>query len=465
MRLFACLVLSLLTLAPVARAQSDRPNIVFILADDLGYSDLGIYGNPFNETPRIDSLARGGTYFTQAYVASPICSPSRAAIMTGKHPARLHLTNFLVGRRTDPASPLLPAPFQHYLPPAEETLAERLKAEGYATGIVGKWHLGNADSVAAYAQGFDYDRIIGRNGLDYYNYSITSHGETVFEDDGTHYLTDKLTDYAVDFIGRQSEDDPFFLYVPYSVPHVFIVPRGDKLRPYFFKYNEFGGKYNPYYAAMLESMDDGVGRILDALEAKGLSENTIVVFTSDNGGLGLDELGPVPTTNDPLRAWKGFVYEGGARVPFIVRWPARIAPGQVNDNYITGTDHLPTFMEIMDQRDLPDIDGQSYLASLLDPQAGSFRGPIYWHYPHFSNQTSRPSGAVRLGPYKLVEHFETGAVELYDLSVDVGERTDVSAHFPQVTSEMHTMLRNWRAEVDATMPPPNPDYAPPDSNE
>jgi arylsulfatase A len=241
--------LALLLFLLVTPAAAQRPNIVFILADDLGYSDLGAYGNPFNETPRIDSLARMGMRFTQAYVASPVCSPSRAAIMTGRHPARLHLTNFLVGLRTDTTSNLDPAPFQHYLAPGETTLAEMLRDQGYNTGIVGKWHLGGADSVSAHTQGFDNDRIIAKNGLDYYNYSISSRGETVFEDDGTHYITDKLTDYAVEFIEQQSADTPFFLYVPYSAPHVLIVPRGDKLRPYLFKYNQFGGRYNPYYAA------------------------------------------------------------------------------------------------------------------------------------------------------------------------------------------------------------------------
>ncbi|MEZ4699027.1 MAG: sulfatase [Rhodothermales bacterium] len=447
---FVILFVALFLALPAA---AQRPNIVFILADDLGYSDLGAYGNPFNETPRIDSLARMGMRFTQAYVASPICSPSRAAIMTGRHPARLHLTNYLVGLRTDPSSNLDPAPFQHYLAPGETTLAEMLREAGYNTGIVGKWHLGGADSVSAHAQGFEYDRIISKNGLDYYNYSISSRNETVFEDDGTHYITDRLTDYAVDFIDQQTADKPFFLYVPYSAPHVLIVPRGDKLRPFLFKYNAFGGRYNPYYAALLESLDDGVGRILDALAANGLDENTLVVFTSDNGGLGIDELGPTPTFNDPLRAWKGFVYEGGARIPYIVRWPGHIDAGTTNDHYITGTDHLPTFMDILGVHDFPrPLDGISYLATLRDASAPFDRGPIYWHYPHFSNQTSRPAGAMRLGDFKLVEHYETGALELYDLSVDVGENVDVSRHFPEKTAAMHAMLRAWRAEVDATMP-------------
>jgi arylsulfatase A-like enzyme len=210
---------------------------------------------------------------------------------------------------------------------------------------------------------------------------------------------------------------------------------------------------------MLESLDDGVGRIVDAVNEAGVAENTIIVCTSDNGGLGLDELGPVPTSNEPLRAWKGFVYEGGARVPYIVSWPGRIQANSVNTHYITGTDHLPTFVDMLGVQSLPEnLDGVSYLSTLYRPEDPFERGAIYWHYPHFSNQTSRPAGAMRLGRYKLVEHFETGAVELYDLSVDLSERNDVSAHFPEKTAELHDMLLAWREEVNATMPPPNPDY-------
>lgn len=223
---FACFVLLFTSLQQESIAQQQKPNVIFILTDDMGYTDLGCYGNPYNQTPYIDELASQGMRFSQAYVASPICSPSRAAIMTGKHPARLHLTNFLVGNRTDSESPLLPAErATEGLSGSEITLAELMKKEGYTNGMVGKWHLGSGKDQIPTSQGFDYDRVIGKNGLDYYNYSITSSNQTVFEDDGTEYLTDKLTDYAVDFID-QNKDKPFFLYLAYSAPHVFIVPRG-----------------------------------------------------------------------------------------------------------------------------------------------------------------------------------------------------------------------------------------------
>ncbi|MBW3630892.1 MAG: sulfatase [Gemmatimonadetes bacterium] len=465
-RILSLALLAVGTFAALAEAQgagqggTPRPNIVFILADDLGYSDLSAYGHPYNRTPTLEALAQRGMRFTQAYVASPICSPSRAAIMSGKHPARLNLTNYLVGLRTDSLSRLLPAPFAHQMPAREVTLAELLKQQGYSTGIVGKWHLGEADSVAAFNQGFDYDRIIGRNGLDYYNYSIKSRNREIFADSGTTYLTDKLTDYGVEFI-EQNRERPFFLYLAYSAPHVFIVPRGDKLRPYMQTYNRFGGKYNPYYAAMLESLDDGVGRILARLRELNIDQNTIVVFTSDNGGLGIDELGPVPTSNEPLRAWKGFVYEGGNRVPLIVSWPGQIPQNVTNDNYITGTDYLPTFMEILGVRTLPALlDGRSFLSTLRDPGAPFDRGAIFWHYPHFSNQTSRPAGAVRLGNFKLVENYETGKLELFDLGSDIFERSDLSGRMPDKTRELHRLLLSWRQEVGANMPIPSPAYRP-----
>ncbi|HWS00287.1 MAG TPA: sulfatase, partial [Prolixibacteraceae bacterium] len=347
---------------------SNQPNIVFILADDLGWKDLGCYGNPFNETPNIDLLAKSGVRFTQAYAACPVCSPTRASIMTGIYPAKLQLTNFIAGNRTDPASPVLPASWKPYLEARETTLPELLKTKGYTTGMVGKWHLGDKDSIAPWGQGFDYSRMIGKNGLDYYNYSIyLGSYQEEFTDHGTEYMTDKLTGYAVDFI-KQSAKKPFFLYMAYSAPHVFTVPRADKLKKYFLKYEKFEGKYNPNYAAMVESLDDGVGVIVQTLKELGLLENTLIVFTSDNGGLGLDELGPIPTNMAPLRKWKGHIYEGGTRVPAMVSWAGKIAPGAVSDTYFSSIDYLPTFCELTGITAIPEkADGQSVLSLFLKP--------------------------------------------------------------------------------------------------
>jgi len=443
-----------------AKAQ-DKPNIVFILTDDLGWKDLACYGNPHIETPVLDSLARSGILFTQSYASCPVCSPTRASILTGKYPARLKLTNFLVGNRTDPESPVLPPPdWKTYLGASEITLPELLKEKGYASAMIGKWHVGSHDSIAPWSQGFDYTRLIGKNGLDYYNYSIFIDSyQNEWTDNGTHYLTDKLTEYGVEFITR-NRDKPFFLYLSYSAPHVFIVPRGDKLRKYFFKYGRSEEKFNPYYAAMVESIDDGVGEIMNALRRQGLSENTIVVFTSDNGGLGLDELGPTPTSMLPLRKWKGHIYEGGIRVPTIISWPGKIPQGSVSDRYFTSTDWLPTFCEITGITDLPkDIDGISILPLLKNPDAEGYNNrPVFWHYPHFSNQLGRPAGAVRLGDYKLVELYETGKLELYNLAEDISEANDLSDKLKQKTMEMYGLLSEWRKNMDAQMPIPNPEF-------
>jgi arylsulfatase A-like enzyme len=380
--------------------------------------------------------------------------------MTGKYPARLQLTNYIKGERTDPQSPVLPANWKPYLEGSEITLPELLKTKGYTTGMVGKWHLGNDKGQSPWEQGFDYSRMIGKNGLDYYNYSIYQDSyQNEFVDKGTEYLTDKLTDYGVEFI-RQNTKKPFFLYLTYSAPHVFIVPRGDKLRKYFFKYAKFDEKYNPYYAAMVESLDDGVGRIMETLKEQGLLENTLVVFTSDNGGVGLDELGPIPTSCAPLRKWKGHIYEGGTRVPAIVSWPGKIKQGAASNQYYSSIDYLPTFCELVGISKLPEkMDGKSVAPMLLKPETNFMQNrPLFWHYPHFSNQMGRPAGSVRIGDYKLVELYESGTLELYNLKDDLSETNDLAKKMPEKVREMHNLLVNWRKDVNAQMPKPNPDY-------
>ncbi|MHA8086253.1 sulfatase [Aquirufa sp. Wall-65K1] len=452
-KVFSILLLSLLSLQIYALDTPKKPNIIFILADDLGYMDLACYGNPYNETPHLNSLAQNGIRFTQAYAASTVCSPSRAAIMTGLHPARLKLTNFLVGNRTEEDSPLLPANWKTYLPSMEITLAQRLKALGYQTGMIGKWHLGSGDSLAPWNRGFDYARMIGKNGLDYYNYGIFQDSfQQVFEDKGERYLTDKLSDYAVDFISKQTDANPFFLYMCYSAPHVFIVPQATKLNKYFMKYEKFKGQYNPYYATMVESMDEGVGRIMELLKKQGLLKNTLVIFASDNGGVGLPELGPTPTQNDSLRKWKGHVYEGGIRIPTLMFWEGKILPKQVNDTYFMNTDYTATILDLLGQK-APDLtDGISIWPMINKPSIKDQNRPLFWHYPHFSNQMGRPAGAVRLGDWKLVDNFELAQLELYNLKEDVGERHDVAKQFPAKRDELHRLLIDWRKKVQANMP-------------
>lgn len=458
MRIFLQLIL--IFFATTTVAQSSQPNIIFILADDLGWKDLACYGNKFTETPNIDKLAEGGIRFTDAYAACPVCSPTRASIMTGKYPARLHLTNYIKGERTDDNSPILPANWKPYLEGTEITIAELLKTKGYSTGMVGKWHLGNENTMTPWAQGFDYSRMIGKNGLDYYNYSIFIDSyNNEFTDNGTEYLTDKLTEYGIEFI-QENAQKPFFLYMAYSAPHVFIVPRGDKLKKYMLKYGNSEEKFNPYYSAMVESIDDGVGQIMQSLKEKGLLENTIVIFTSDNGGLGLNELGPIPTNMAPLRKWKGHIYEGGTRVPAIINWPGKIAAGKVLTSYFSTTDYLPTFCEITGISEIPkNIDGESILPILLNPDNQPAQNrPLYWHYPHFSNQLGRPAGSVRVGDYKLVELYETGYLELYNLKNDISESKDLSKEMKTKTTEMYKLLTNWRESIDAQMPVRKPGY-------
>lgn len=429
---------------------AQKPNIVFVLADDLGYTDLGCYGNPFNETPHIDALAKEGRLFRQAYASSPVCSPSRAAILTGKHPARLKLTNYLVGRRVDSTSTILPPDWKTFLPTEEITLAERLKTLDYKTGFVGKWHLGNGKGQNPWEQGFDYSRMIGKNGLDYYNYGIWQDSfESLWEDDGTHYLTDKLTQYGVEFIHRQKE--PFFLYMCFSAPHVLIIPRGDKLKKYLFKYNAFNGEFNPYYAAMLESLDEGVGQLVNALKEKGEWENTIFVFTSDNGGVGLDELGPVPTNLFPLRKWKGHAFEGGIRVPTMICWPAKIPTALDSTTVFNNVDYSESILGLLNNSLDISLDGRDLSKTILGEKDAE-QEPLFWHYPHFSNQLGRPAAAVRYGDYKLIRFFEDNNLELYNISKDLGERTDLSQSEPEKLKMLDEMLSKWFLEVDAQMP-------------
>ena len=446
------LLLLVFAFGPLPLRAQEKPNIIFILADDLGYKDLGCYGNPFNETPVLDQMARDGMLFTQAY-AHPACSPSRAALMTGKHPARLHITTALGLNRQDPQSPVIPPKLVKHLPASELTLAEILKRNGYSTGMVGKWHLGHGKQTGPAGQGFDYERVISKNALDYYNYSITSNGKTLFEDDGSVYLTDKLTDYALDFIRSQGSARPFFLYLAYSAPHLFIIPKADKVSKYMRKCKRFEGKYNPYYATMIESMDEGIGRVFDALKQQGLLDDTLVIFMSDNGGVGMAQIAYRPTTIEPLRKWKGHVYEGGVRVPLLTYWKNKIKAGSKNNNCVVINDFLPTIMELIGDASFPaDLDGKSFLSVLHDPQGEFERGPTYFHFPHFSGQGGRPAGAVRNGKWKLVKSYETGNTELFNLDEDISESNDLTLLHPEVARRLHDMLQQWQTGIGASMP-------------
>jgi arylsulfatase A-like enzyme len=457
-----------LLLTPAARAgeTAGKINVVLILADDLGWADLGCYGSTFHRTPHLDRLAASGLRFTQAYAACPVCSPTRAALMTGKVPARLHLTDWLPGRPDRPDQKLLRPLFRQHLPRDETALAEAFKAAGYATGIIGKWHLGGGE-YRPEKRGFDvniagdeagsprsYFAPFARKGpggkLDYMpGLEKAPEGE---------YLTDRLAAEAERFLDNH-RDKPFFLYLPHYAVHIPMRAKKDLVARYP-SHQVAGKQSNPVYAAMLESLDEAVGRVLKKLADLKLEGRTIVVFTSDNGGLSIRE-GPStpPTINSPLREGKGFLYEGGLRVPLLVRWPVVVKPGRTSDFPAISHDLFPTLLEACGVKQTGRLDGIS-LTSLLRGSAAPKRDELYWHYPHYANQGSRPGGAVRAGDFKLIEFYETGRLELFDLKGDRGETRNLAEDKKELTGRLADRLAQWRKAVGAQMPRPNPNYRP-----
>jgi arylsulfatase A-like enzyme len=414
-----------------------RPNLVFILMDDLGWADLGCYGSTFHQTPNLDRLAGQGMRFTDGYAACPVCSPTRASLLTGKYPARLGVTNFLVGSRWPDDSPIAPVDWQTKgVPESETTLAELLRSAGYATAHVGKWHVG-ADPKA---QGFD---------------------TVVPQLPRGHFAKDNQ--YESDYYAREvsrilaaNKSQPFYLQVWPFLVHIPLQAKQELIRKYEakLKAGRPTPQDNPVYAAMVESSDDLVGRILSKLDELGLADNTVVVFSSDNGGLSVDEGGNRrPTSNAPLRDGKGYLYEGGVREPWIVRWPGVVKAGATCSTPITSVDFLPTVMEMAGLASkTPDrLDGQSFVG-LLKQLAGPSRDAIYWHYPHYSNQGGKPGGAVRAGDLKLIQWYEEGDVELYDLKADPGEKTNLAATHADKAAQLLGMLDGWRKSVGAQMP-------------
>jgi arylsulfatase A-like enzyme len=415
---------------------AEKPNIVFIYTDDLGINDLSCYGRHEHDTPHLDKLAADGVRFTASYCAQPICSPSRAAVLTGKAPARLHLTTFLPGRRDASSQRLLHPPIQTQLPLEERTLAEYLGEIGYATACVGKWHLGGPKFGPA-AQGFG----VVHTGRANTQPSADEGGKGEYD----------LTRAAIQFI-EANKDRPFFLYLPHNTPHIPLAAKPELVEKY-------RATFHPVYAAMMHTMDDVVGLVLAKLDELKLTERTIVVFTSDNGGLHVPELndGP-PTHNTPYRAGKGFVYEGGLRVPTIVRWPGNVPAGKVINEPFINTDWLPTFLDIVGMKPAEPLDGVSILPLLTGKEQPA--RTFYWHFPHYTNQGSRPAGAVREGNWKYIEHYEDGTAELYDLADDVGETRNLAADHPDKVKELRAKLAAWRKEVGAQENTPNPAFDP-----
>ena len=454
-----------------------RPNFVFFLIDDMGWKDLGCFGSPFYETPNIDRLAAQGMRFTNAYAACPVCSPTRASIMTGKYPARLGITDWI-------GAPQKPTAYRKYLPLEETTIAEALKEVGYATGFIGKWHLATSDADRARyypdRQGFDVN-IGGDNSGSPPTYSYPySKGKRSLETmpaggkEG-EYLTDRLTEESLKFI-EANKDRPFLLYLSHYAVHTPLESKDDLAEKYRGKAAKLSQSpeplpvYGPYktrrrqdhavYAGMVQSVDESVGRVLRKLEELKLEQNTVVIFMSDNGGLSTVAR-EGPTCNLPLRAGKGWLYEGGIREPMIVKWPGVTKTGSVCHETVVSTDFYPTMLELAGLPSKPEqhMDGLS-LVPLLRQSGTLGRAAIYWHYPHYHGSGNRPSGAVRAGDYKLIEWYEDGQVELYNLKDDMSEQNDLAATMPQRATELRQMLRAWRGEVGAKMPDgqPREDY-------
>jgi len=453
LRLFA-----LLLLPALAFAAEKKPNVILIVADDLGQRDLGCYGSTYHKTPNLDVFAKQGVKLTDAYVACPVCSPTRAALMTGKHPARLGITDWLPGRPDRPDQKLNRPKLVNELPLEEVTLAEVLKKNGYATAHIGKWHLGSK-GFGPLEQGFDINiggDHFGQPPSYFAPYKNKMRSLPGIDDapEG-EYLTDRLTMEAEKFIAA-NKDKPFFLYLPHFAVHTPLQAKKelqDKYKP-----GTPGKQGNPVYAAMLESLDESVGRILKKLDELKLAENTIVIFTSDNGGLATSEgaINGIPATiNSPFREGKGFLYEGGVRVPFILR-----GPGIRSDNLpMNSLDVFPTVLGLCGIPHEAKLDGQN-LAAPLGGAKILINNHHYWHYPHYANQGSRPSGAIRDGNFKLIEFYDNGRLELYDLSKDISESRNLAADQPEKVKELAKKLDDWRKEVGAKMPTPNPNYKP-----
>jgi arylsulfatase A len=393
------------------------PNIVFIVADDLGVHDLRCYGREDHATPRLDALAAQGARFTSAYCAQPICSASRAALMTGKSPAELHLTTYLPGRPDAPSQLLLHPPIEKQLPLAEVTIAERLKAAGYATACIGKWHLGDV-GFSPREQGFD----------GYFPGDARTEPDAVEGGKGEFLLTMA----AVEFI-KINRDRPFFLYVAHNNPHIPLAAQKERVE-------KFAGAFNPTYAAMIETLDESVGRIVDCIDELGLGQQTLIVFTSDNGGLHVPEGDLTPAThNTPFRAGKGYLYEGGLRIPLIARWTDTIPAGNVIEAPTINSDWPATLASfaLPDETPMP-------LEAMLRGESSDVSRTFYWHFPHYTNQGGRPGGAIRDGDWKLIEHYEDGRLELFDLAKDTAERHDVGAEHPERVATLRGKLEAWR---------------------
>lgn len=477
---------------PVLYGQSKaKPNLVVIYADDLGWADLSCYGSTFYETPNLDRLAKAGIRFTHGYASAPVCSPSRASLMTGKYPVKTDITDWLPGRqaggKAQPFEQMVAKPIADQLALQEQTFAELALENGYETFFAGKWHLGEREEFWPEAQGFQVN-LGGTNrgapsGMknDSTGGFFTPYGNPRLTDGPPgEYLTDRLADECLKFL-RQPKDSPFVLvyslyavHTPMQAPRALVEKYREKqrllnIRPeQEFRKDEPWMKpqpgwkqrtiqSNPVYAAMVENMDYNIGRIMDELDALGLADNTLVLFSSDNGGLSTAE--GSPTHNGPLRAGKGWLYEGGIRVPLILRWPERIPAGQVSDVPVSTVDFYPMFANAVRQKRQTDkgIDGKDVLELIQQPGKARKRA-LFWHYPHYSNQGGKPGSAILQYPFKLIYNHEDQTVELYDLAQDIGETKNLAQTEQKTAQKLQQQLLRWLARVQAKFPDKNPAF-------
>lgn len=453
MLLVACGLFMIGQLAGARAADSStKPNFLFVLVDDLGWADLGCYGSSFYDTPNLDQLARDGIRFTSAYTAASICSPTRASILTGRHPVRVNITDWIPGMKSPRNGWKTPEDLSA-LPLEEVTLAEELGRHGYQTFYAGKWHLGKAqDGTGPASQGFEVVKDESFS-ADWRKNPLTSN---------------RLTGAAIDFLKSRDTERPFLLYLSFHKVHTPIISypahiakyeaRAGRLQPTTadpipeHKGLSLPRQQNPSYASMVRAVDDHVGQLRAALRELGLERNTVFIFFSDNGGL-CTKKKPGPTCNLPLRSGKGWLYEGGIRVPLIVRAPGRVKPGTETGVPVVSTDFFPTLLELAGLPPRPDLhrDGVSFVP-LLQGASKLGRDTLYWHYPHYHGSTWAPGGAIRQGDWKLIEFFTEGTHELYNLKDDLGEQHDLASRRPEKARELLAALKAWRAEIGAQMP-------------
>ncbi|RLD71241.1 MAG: arylsulfatase [Bacteroidetes bacterium] len=469
---FFTLIQSACKVDPKTSLSGARPNIIFILADDMGWADLPVYGNLFNEAPNLTRMAEEGIRFTDAYAACPVCSPTRASIMSGQYPARVGITDFITGHWRPYEELIVPSNRTQYLPEEIITMGEIMKDAGYATGYFGKWHLGFEDRHQPGNQGFETVNVYKGGGF----FSYASRMSTPIQVEPGTPLSEALTDLSLDFI-RDHQENPFFLYLAHYDVHVQLDADSILIEKYLDKEKVEGYPCNAVYAAMVEHVDNSLGRIFRELEELELVESTLVIFFSDNGGLISrfdqipllakerqhiyegDTLLYVASSNAPLRAEKGTVYEGGIREPFIAWWPGQLEAGKVNSSLISSVDFLPTFAELAGVV-LPDeqvFDGIS-LVGLLEGAEPDPDRAIFWHYPVYHHD--EPASAIRKGKWKLIHNLVNDQRYLYNLENDIGETTDLSQSEQEITNELYDILEAWRDDCEAEFPVPNPGFIP-----